>query len=547
MLVVLGACSTPEDPSVLARVHDQVMKVADLRALESDGRHQNLSEEELFTRRRMDLQALIDRELLLVQARVLNLDQDKEVVRLFKANKEVNLARSMMRSEVVDRITVAPTEVAQVYQAGWDERIRSKEIFVETSADAKRVVTALAQGTSFDKVAKDYSVDPVMRVPTGESRVGSYLPFDAPRSLVELLFDLQPGEWTEPIYQTGGYVIAKVVERDSLSLVELQGPIGEELAKEKAQVLRATYLRRLREEIALRDDTTGLELVVKVLRDETSLSELTQVERQNPVYKTSDFILDVATVVTHLRAGADKWTRATLPSVIDAIRDRILTVRVLAWDARRKGRHQLPEFLEWSQRERDKLMITQLRERVLVDSVKVTEGAIKDHYEDVRYRFRIPAAVHIREILVIEPRAADELRTRIIEGETFAALAPQHTIRGEGKQVSFWVYDVQTPLYSEEWMKSVFNAPVGRLVGPLLTKGGYSIFEVIERSAESYHSLDLPRVHRAVERDVREAEERNVFNRYVEQLRSQATSVIEIYEDNLRALGPSLAEPESSS
>ena len=66
------------------------MKVADLRALESDGRHQNLSEEELFTRRRMDLQALIDRELLLVQARVLNLDQDKEVVRLFKANKEVN-------------------------------------------------------------------------------------------------------------------------------------------------------------------------------------------------------------------------------------------------------------------------------------------------------------------------------------------------------------------------------------------------------------------------------------------------------------------------
>ena len=54
MLVVLGACSTPEDPSVLARVHDQVMTVADLRALESDGRHQNLSEEELFTRRRMD-------------------------------------------------------------------------------------------------------------------------------------------------------------------------------------------------------------------------------------------------------------------------------------------------------------------------------------------------------------------------------------------------------------------------------------------------------------------------------------------------------------
>ena len=53
-------------------------------------------------------------------------------------------------------------------------------------------------------------------------------------------------------------------------------------------------------------------------------------------------------------------------------------------------------------------------------------------------------------------------------------------------------------------MNAVMNAELNQLKGPVQTKGGYSLFKVVERYDEVYHGLDNERVRNSVTRDVRE-------------------------------------------
>ena len=70
-------------------------------------------------------------------------------------------------------------------------------------------------------------------------------------------------------------------------------------------------------------------------------------------------------------------------------------------------------------------------------------------------------------------------------------------------------------------MNAVMNADLHQLQGPLQTRGGYSIFRVIERYPEIYHGLELERVRDVVVRDVRERTEREFFNSYLRDLRQK--------------------------
>jgi len=100
-----------------------------------------------------------------------------------------------------------------------------------------------------------------------------------------------------------------------------------------------------------------------------------------------------------------------------------------------------------------------------------------------------------------------------------------------------YVSQSQAPLFGEVWMNAVMNAELNQLVGPIQTKGGYSLFKVVERHPEVYHGLELARVRKAVVRDVRERAEREHFNSQLRALRQKYAERIEVFEDHLQNFG----------
>ena len=68
---------------------------------------------------------------------------------------------------------------------------------------------------------------------------------------------------------------------------------------------------------------------------------------------------------------------------------------------------------------------------------------------------------------------------------------------------------------------------------PIQTKGGYSLFKVVERYDEVYHDLDNERVRSSVTRDVREKKERHHFNDQLQAFRDKFADRITVFEEHL--------------
>jgi hypothetical protein len=105
-----------------------------------------------------------------------------------------------------------------------------------------------------------------------------------------------------------------------------------------------------------------------------------------------------------------------------------------------------------------------------------------------------------------------------------------------GKDGVLTVYGPQAPVYGEAWMSVAMNAPLGQVQGPVQTKGGYSVFRVLERQPESHYGLDQSRVRRDVESGVEAEKERTQFNEYLDGLRRKNASRVRIYQDHLEML-----------
>ena len=144
----------------------------------------------------------------------------------------------------------------------------------------------------------------------------------------------------------------------------------------------------------------------------------------------------------------------------------------------------------------------QLRQRVLqekiadeVASEPVTDEAIEAFYEENK-ETRFGGTATARHILVKDEKTANQIISRIRNGEDFATLAKElSTDTGSGAQGG------KLPAYARgqtapEFDEVLFSAPLKQLVGPVQTQFGFHVMEVLSRSE--------PRPLSAVEDEIRE-------------------------------------------
>ena len=187
-------------------------------------------------------------------------------------------------------------------------------------------------------------------------------------------------------------------------------------------------------------------------------------------------------------------------------------------------------------------MLIKLREQILAEAPEPTEEELRAFYEEHKQRFRSPPHAQLEEILLETPSEARQIAAQIAAGAEWAEMARIHSQRRNAEDGLLYVSQSQAPFLGEAWMNAVMNAELHQLQGPIQTRGGYSIFRVIERYPEIYHGLELERVRNAVERDVRERTEREFFNNYLRDLRQKYAEQIDVHEEHLRYLDDELVQ-----
>ena len=370
----------------------------------------------------------------------------------------------------------------------------------------------------------------------------AYSPFDSPRDLAQAVFALPAGGVTEPLPLHGGFVIAKVAERRRAELVEIEDGIREALGDEQQKQLRESYLRHLKWDLETVFDAEGMNIVVSVLQGAVRYADLDETQRQRPVYAFEGLQMDVAEVLEAVRPSGRLWPEATADAVNEKLSESHFPTRIMAHDARRKGLDKTEAFARSHELALGNLMLMKLREQILAEVPAPIEDELRAFYEEHKHRFRSPPHAQLEEILLETPSEARQLAAQIAAGAEWSELARAHSQRRNAEDGLLYVSESQAPFLGEAWMNAVMNAELHQLQGPIQTRGGYSIFRVIERYPEIYHGLELERVRNAVERDVRERAEREFFNSYLRDLRQKYAEQIDVYEEHLRYLDDELVQ-----
>ncbi len=245
---------------IIARVNDQIITQSDynraLDEMDKEGRDHGESMQVMASMRKDLLRNLIDQQLWLSKGKELNITGETELVkRLDDIRKQYNLdtiedlekaaqeqgvsfedfkanirneviTQQVMRQEVGEHIQMTPGEVERFYEAhkqdySQPESVRLSEILISTGSDddpakvaaakakADDIEARLHAGGEFAQLARSFSEGPTA---AEGGDLGQYKRGQLGKLLEDKTFDLQSGQYTDPILTRQGYIILKVVQ-----------------------------------------------------------------------------------------------------------------------------------------------------------------------------------------------------------------------------------------------------------------------------------------------------------------------------------------------
>ena len=170
-------------------------------------------------------------------------------------------------ADAINQVVVEPGEIVKAYESGKNKyaQVKIKALYIAFSDDAEpsgekkpltesqalkkaqRLLAAARSGEDFVKLVKENSDDETSRAKGGDFdtlRFTDNIP-DAFRSAV---FNLKPGEITEPLKQPNGYYLLRAEEISYRPLAEVRDEIYNELKNSKARA----WLDRMNMETTVR-------------------------------------------------------------------------------------------------------------------------------------------------------------------------------------------------------------------------------------------------------------------------------------------------------
>ncbi|MEE3234449.1 MAG: peptidyl-prolyl cis-trans isomerase [Candidatus Latescibacterota bacterium] len=529
IFLMVAGCQSDKESNVVGRVGTELIYLEDLREFESVATDST----KLSFEQHVDyLETLVDRELLLCEAKDRSLQINSELQFVLMKDSEARLAEIVYTREIDERAIPSDSEI-EVAKAtgGWNEHVVSVELFLDNLKRAEEVRSDILNGMDVYEAGRLYSLDRTMHIPMGGAQQFVYNRYDGPEEIVQRVFQIPVGALSTPIKFRQGYILAYCAERRSIDPSEIEEAIILHLKRNKKEMLRGAFLQHLNNSLNLNFDKVGLirttELLsVKSIKDRKFVkNDSNQVSLSYGSQTIS--VVDLVGIVVNV--SFDGKTLSTT-DLITSLKNKYLPQMLLAEHGRKSGADDEDNYKKWFESRREDLMISLLR-RELCKEIEVSQEEILNRYAQTKSRFAIPSYARVRDVLVEKESLANLLKTRVDSGEDFGEIIKAHTLRsGRKRKGMFRVFALQSEQYGTAWINYAMNIPLNEIHGPVKAEGGYSLIEVIERVKDQFYTLDESRVRDAVVRDVRSLKERAVFNKFLKKTRSDRADEIEIFD-----------------
>ncbi|TDX52384.1 peptidyl-prolyl cis-trans isomerase C/foldase protein PrsA [Orenia marismortui] len=198
-----------------------------------------------------------------------------------------------------------------------------------------------------------------------------------------------------------------------------------------------------------------------------------------------------------------------------------------------RGINSLEQFKKiiWAD-SKDQVLIKKLQQQV-VDSVAVTEKEIKDYYEENRSKFKQPAEVKAKHILIKtddksekEAKAkAQKILKELKQGADFAKLAKKYSEGPSAKNGGELGYFGKGRMVAE-FEEAAFNLEIGEVSEPVKTQFGYHIIKVEDKKESQL--LSLSEAKEDIKNGLTQQKQQNKWNSFVKDLKENAEIEIKL-------------------
>lgn len=500
LLLHIGCSSQPDEPAV-ARVGDEYITAAELLAFAApipDGIHQGKSDAEADAAL---LDALIDKKLLLMEAKAQQVDKDPSLVRELSAFADQAIL-TLYNQLTVDRfISFTEEDLLQHHRAtNRDRALRIAMILVESVDKAEEILAQLKNGADFHQLVEAHSVAEITKAWGGDT--GRYLRRDGVDRAHQSLFALQVGEVSQPLtftYKSSRhYAVFKILDEIPVPLSTVEDMVEEEVFGAKRAVLSKALVDSLINvyKPQVQSKTAAL-LAERAAAGDMNLSAA-QAAQQLATYRSGDL-----TLAEFLPAVLHKTTPETLQQLADTawVASKALgmiTARIMLEEARALNLHQDADLLARIANKHQDLLVSRLRKLSVDSHITITKEEARAFFDQNPEKFLYVAGIFAAEVLLPSQEQAQEVKRQLEEGADAEQLIAQHDTRAvHSEKEGFLRLDVYNRVHYPHMYDAVQDLKVGEVGGPLKVPEGYSVFKVIRREPAKPKSFNAASQKRA--------------------------------------------------
>lgn len=543
-LVVLGGCGGNGEDPVLARVGDTEITAAQLRHFEERLPKKLKSKKTGVEKYQGYLQDIIDKELLIREARQRRLHEDKALRQKLAREKREHMLNIYLKREVYDKVTITDEELKDHQLATERDRaVKVRRVVVASQSEAEEIIQALRAGADFGDFAGRSLLESTLL------EGGKYLIKDNmyPPILKDQVFPLAVGEVSEPVEFNEQYGVYQVIDASPVGLESVRDLLTAELLKEKIPPRLEALVNRLRAEMDFSVNDDAIERLVERLEGGKTLTET---ERQDVLYQQRDGHFTAGEFVDYAEEikvdlGVDTAKR------VSWFANKVIVPRVLLlWGVNATDIENEAMIVSRSRRQEEAQLLVAMHREAVVD-ILVDESEAHQFYNQYPRFFRPLEAMTVQEILLRSQEEAGALLEQIAHGEDLADLAEEHTLRRQGKGQK-GIFHIHTfDKRHAALLKAAQAGQVGDLMGPVevevaaeeivdadpLGAGSrfYSLFKIME-STIGAELEPFAKVEKRARALVRQVKRDRAFHQFLLDLRYRNKSQIEVFGDRLENL-----------
>ena len=422
-LLIVGCAATqaerpqPPQDNVLAHVNGEPVTVEQVEAAfnESHQGHSAFLAGQGAVREL--LEKVIDKQLLLQEAKRVELDQDPQIEHAVERLRAARASEKFYRDKVTDAVKITDEAVAEAHKRIGD-RFQARHILVESREAAEKALSRVKAGADFGEVAIEVSQANTASKGgyLGVIRYGQLEP-----ELEERLWPLQTGEVSEPFETSEGWNLLYVVERKSAE--EL--PSLEKVRTQLTGILTKRETKRLQDQLY-----RELESRWKPQLDEEILKSIVAARNKSVLNADAAIVIigddKITTGQLLPRIDSDKMQKLANAIALRALRNMLETDILgilIRKEALAQGYGQRPEIEKEVEVLRDRMATELLLDRVTFAKLEASEDEAKAYWQSHAEKFTEPAAVKLSLIFVTSENDAQKLLADLRGGADFAVLA----------------------------------------------------------------------------------------------------------------------------